>query len=158
MTIKALVTAAVLSVGLAFTGSPAWALSSGGSSASKPSSSDYDAGKKAADAGDYATAVEKLRKAVATDPTSADAYNLLGYSDRKLGDTDAAFENYQTALDLNGMHRGAHEYLGELYLEMDNLAEAEKLLRSLGKACTDSCGGYKELKAEVTKYKAAHGS
>ena len=157
MTIKVLVAAAVLSVGLAFAGSPAWALSLGGSSAPTPSSGDYDAGKKAADAGDYATAVENLKKAVASDPTSADAYNLLGYSYRKLGDTDAAFENYRTALDLNGMHRGAHEYLGELYLEMDNLAEAEKLLHSLGKACTYSCGEYKELKAEVTKYKAAHG-
>ncbi len=158
MTIKALVTAAVLSVGLAFTGSPAWALSSGGSSAPKPSSSDYDAGKKAADAGDYTTAITRLKKAVASDPTSADAYNLLGYSYRKLGDTDAAFKNYRTALDLNGMHRGAHDYLGELYLEMDNLAEAEKLLHSLGRACTYSCGEYKELKAEVTKYKTAHGS
>lgn len=158
MTIKALVTAAVLSAGLAFSGGPTWALSSGGSSAPTPSSSDYDAGKKAADAGKYTTAVTRLKKAVATDPMSADAYNLLGYSYRKLGDTDAAFENYRTALDLNGMHRGAHEYLGEPYLELDNLAEAEKLLRSLGKACTYSCGEYKELKAEDTKYKAAHGS
>ena len=158
MTIKALVTAAVLMVGLVFTGSPAWALSLGGSSAPTPSSSDYDAGKKAADAGDYTTAVAKLKKAVASDPTSADAYNLLGYSYRKLGDTDAAFENYRTALGLNRMHRGAQEYLGELYLEMGNVAEAKKLLQALGKACTYSCAEYKELKAEIKAYQAAQGS
>ena len=158
MTIKALAAAAVLSVGLAVAVGPAWALSSGGSSSPTPSSSDYAAGKTAADAGDYATAIGHLKKAVAADPTNADAYNMLGYSYRKLGDTDAALENYLTALDLNSMHRGAHEYLGELYLEMDNLPEAEKLLQSLGKACTYSCGEYKELKEEVAKYKVAHGS
>ncbi len=157
MTIRPIL-AAAFAIAIGFAATQAWALSLGGSSAPTPSSSDYDAGKKAADAGDYTTAVTRLKKAVASDPTSADAYNLLGYSYRKLGDTDAAFENYRTALDLNGMHRGAHEYLGELYLEMDNLAEAEKLLHSLGRACTYSCGEYKELKAEVTKYKTAHGS
>ncbi len=156
MTIK-LLAAAALAIVIALATSQAWAASST-SSSTKPVSSDYDAGKKAADAGDYETAVGNLKKAVATDPTSADAYNLLGYSYRKLGDTDAAFENYQTALRLDRRHLGAHEYLGELYLEMDNVAEAKKLLQALGKACTYSCAEYKELKAEIKAYQAAQGS
>jgi len=82
---------------------------------------------------------------------------LLGYSYRKLGDTDAAFENYQTALRLNRIHRGADEYLGELHLEMGNVAEAQKLLQALGKLCTYSCAGYKELREAIANYTAAHG-
>ncbi len=156
---KSLTMAILLGFGVALVGGQAWAAASIGSAAkSKPVSSDYVAGKKAADAGDYAKAVENLKKAVAADPTSADAYNLLGYSYRKLGDTDAAFENYRTALGLNRMHRGAHEYLGELYLEMDNVAEAKKLLQALGKSCTYSCAEYKELKGEIANYTAAQGS
>ena len=153
---KSLTMAILLGFVVTLVGGQAWAASSGPAVKPKPVSIDYAQGKKAADAGDYQTAVEKLRKAVATDPRSADAYNLLGYSYRKLGDTDAAFENYRTALLIDRSHRGAHEYLGELYLEMDNLAEAEKLVRSLGKSCTYSCVEYRELKEEIAKYKAAH--
>ncbi len=82
---------------------------------------------------------------------------MLGYSYRKLGDTDAAFENYQTALRLNRIHRGAHEYLGELHLEMGNVADAQKLLQALGKLCTYFCAGYKELREAIANYTAAHG-
>ncbi len=140
MTMKSLTMAILLGFGVALVGGQAWAAASIGSAAkSKPVSSDYVAGKKAAD------------------PKSADAYNLLGYSYRKLGDTDAAFENYQTALRLNRMHRGANEYLGELYLEMGNVAEAKKLMQALGKYCTYSCAEYKELKEEIANYTAAHG-
>ncbi len=155
--LKSLTMAILLGFGVALLGGQASSAASFGPATPKPPSIDYVAGKKAADAGDYQTAIEKLKKAVATDPQSADAYNLLGYSYRKLGDTDAAFENYRTALLIDWSHRGAHEYLGELYLEMDNLAEAEKLVQSLGKSCTYSCVEYRELKEEIAKYKAAHG-
>ena len=154
---KSLTMAILLGFAVTLAGAQAWAASSGPVVKPKPVSIDYAQGKKAADAGDYETAVEKLKQAVAADPKSSDAYNLLGYSYRKLGDTEAAFENYRTALRLDRSHRGAHEYLGELYLEMSNLAEAEKLVHSLGKLCTYSCVEYTELKQEIAKYKAAHG-
>ena len=158
MMIKSLTMTILLGFGVALAGGQACvAASFAPAEKIRPNPIAYDAGKKAADAGDYQTAVEKLRKAVATDPRSADAYNLLGYSYRKLGDTDAAFENYRTALLIDRSHRGAHEYLGELYLETDNLAEAEKLVQSLGKSCAYSCVEYRELKQEIAKYKAAHG-
>ena len=72
MMMKSLTMAILLVVGVAFMGDPAWTASSGPVTP-KPISADHAAGKKAADAGDYENAVEKLEKAVATDPKSADA-------------------------------------------------------------------------------------
>ena len=47
----------------------------------------------------------------------ADVFNLLGFALRKSGDYGKALTYYQKALDLDPEHKGAHEYLGELYAE-----------------------------------------
>jgi Tfp pilus assembly protein PilF len=122
----------------------------------KPESPEYEAGRKAVEAKDYKTALGHLAKAVQKLPKDADVHNLLGYSYRKLGDYDKAFEHYQTALKLDSGHRGAHEYLGELYLETDRPAEAEKELQALKKSCPwlGKCEEYDDLKGEIDKYKA----
>jgi tetratricopeptide (TPR) repeat protein len=70
---------------------------------------------------DYVGAIPLLRKSVAADSRNADAYNLLGFSHRKLGQIDAALAHYGKALTLEPEHRGANEYLGELYLELGDL-------------------------------------
>jgi len=51
----------------------------------------------------------------------------------------------------------AHEYMGELYLETNRLAEAEKQLQALSKACPwfGKCEERDDLKAAIEKYKAA---
>lgn len=132
------------------------AASSGGSS-STTTTSDFDSGKAAADSGDYAVAIVSLDKAVEADSNNADAYNLLGFSHRKLGNVEMAFENYNQALAINSKHRGANEYIGELYLELDQLDKAEEHLDRLGRSCFFACGEYKDLKEEVDEYKASHG-
>ncbi len=123
----------------------------------KPGASDFNAGKKAAKAGDHRAAVAFLAKAAAADPKNADAFNLLGYSYRKLGDVEAAFKHYRTALGLEPEHRGANEYIGELYLEVGDVAKAEEHLEVLDGACFFGCAEHRELKAAVTAYKAKHG-
>ena len=137
-----------------------WAAGSDSSSSSSRSKTltDYDTGKAAADSGDYAIAIASLDKAIRADPDNADAYNMLGFSYRKLGDVEKAFENYNRALAINSKHWGANEYIGELYLELDQIDKAEEHLDRLGRACYFACGEYKELKAEVEQYKASHGS
>ncbi|HEY6198705.1 MAG TPA: tetratricopeptide repeat protein [Candidatus Binatia bacterium] len=122
----------------------------------KPESPEYEAGRKAVEAKDYKTALQNLTKAAQKLPNDADVHNLLGYSYRKLGDTDKAFEHYRTALKLDPGHRGAHEYLGELYLETERPSEAEKELQALKKSCPwfGKCEEYDDLKAEIDKYKA----
>jgi len=122
----------------------------------KPESPEYEAGRKAVEAKDYKTALQNLTKAAQKLPNDADVHNLLGFSYRKLGDFDKAFEHYRTALKLDPGHRGAHEYLGELYLETDRPSEAEKELQAVKKSCPwfGKCEEYDDLKAEIDKYKA----
>ncbi len=148
-----------LAAALAFAPIEAGAFLGGGDSqpTTRPGASDFNAGKKAAKAGDHRTAVDYLAKAAAADPKNADAFNLLGYSYRKLGDVEAAFKHYRTALGLKPTHRGANEYIGELYLEVGDLAKAEAHLEVLDDACFFGCPEYTDLKAAVTAYKAKHG-
>ncbi len=127
------------------------------SSASSATRNDYLAGKKAVDAGDYERAIALLTRAVKADPRDADSYNLLAFSYRKLGRFDEAMRHYNTALDIDANHRGANEYIGELYLQLGDLAHAESHLTRLGESCAYSCPEYRELKAEVAAYRAKSG-
>jgi hypothetical protein len=58
------------------------------------------------------------------------------------------------ALDADPMHRGANEYLGEAYLELNRLPEAEARLARLNEICGTNCKEYKALAASVEQYKA----
>jgi len=114
------------------------------------------AGRKAIEAKDYKGAVGHLTKAVQEEPKNADAHSMLGYSYRKLGTFDKSMEHYQTALKIDSNHRSAHEYLGELYLEMNQPDNAEKQLAALKKACPmfGRCEEYDDLKKALDTYKA----
>ena len=80
----------------------------------------------------------------------ADVYNLLGFSYRKSDnpDLDKAFESYNIALEANPEHLGAHEYLGELYITLGNMAKANEMLLNL-----ENIAGTKTM--EYTKLKKA---
>ena len=80
---------------------------------------DFVQAAKLFEAGDYAGAIPLLRKSVDADPNNADAYNLLGFSHRKLGDVDMALAHYRRALEMEPGHRGANEYLGELKAKIE---------------------------------------
>ena len=114
------------------------------------------AGRKAIEAKDFKAAVGHLTKAVQEEPKSADAHSMLGYSYRKVGTFDKSMEHYQTALKLDSNHRSAHEYLGELYLDMNQPENAEKQLASLKKACPffGKCDEFEDLKKAIDAYKA----
>ncbi|HWP58165.1 MAG TPA: tetratricopeptide repeat protein [Candidatus Acidoferrales bacterium] len=112
------------------------------------------AGRKAVEAKDFAGAIEHLTKAAHETPKDADVHNLLGYSYRNLRQFDKALEHYRIALEIEPRHRGANEYIGELYLMMDQPANAEKHLNVLSRACLFGCKEYTELKEAIEKYKA----
>ena len=124
----------------------------------KPADPNYAEGKKAIDAGNWPAAVAALTKVVATDPTNADAFNYLGYAQRKQQQYDQAFASYQKALAIDPQHKGAHEYIGEAYLETNNLGKAEEHLKALDKICLFSCKEYTELKARVAEFKSKKSS
>lgn len=122
----------------------------------KAENANIAAGRKSIEAKDFKSALGYLSKAVQEEPNNADAHSMLGYGYRKLGTFDKSMEHYQRALKIDGNHRSAREYLGELYLEMDQPANAEKELATLKKACPffGKCEEYDDLKEAIEKYKA----
>jgi len=136
----------------------AWAAGGGGGDAedATPKSSEYKAGVEAIKAKDYAGGIEWMTKAIAVNSKDADAYNYLGYSHRKLGHFEEAVQNYTRALELDPDHRGAHEYLGEAYLEMNRPTEAKKHLAALDKLCWLPCEQFSDLKKAIAVYEKSH--
>ena len=122
----------------------------------KSENANITAGRKAVEAKDYKTAVGHLTKAVQEEPRNADAHSMLGYCYRKVGTFDKSMDHYQTALKIDSNHRYALEYLGELYLDMNQLPNAEKQLATLKKACPwfGKCEEFEDLKEAIEKYKA----
>ena len=118
---------------------------------------DYAAGKQAIDAKDWSTAIKSRNSAAVRDTRNADIQNYLGYAYRNAGQLDLAFRHYQRALQLNPRHRGAHEYVGEAYLMVHNLAKAEEHLAALHKICLIPCEEYADLKKKIMEYRGKTG-
>jgi len=133
---------------------PVLAVDSGGGSSSDSSSNASPAvsGPRLADARaliraqKWSAAIKMLKTIIANSPNNADAHNLMGYSLRKSGDTKNALGFYTKALKINPRHKGAHEYLGELYVQTGQLAKAKSQLETLAKLCGNtSCEEYQDL-------------
>jgi Flp pilus assembly protein TadD len=75
----------------------------------------------------------------------ADVYNLLGFSLRKNGDLKTAYTFYKKALDFDPEHKGALEYLGELYVQTGELAKARENVVLLTKLCPQGCEELEDL-------------
>jgi tetratricopeptide (TPR) repeat protein len=118
----------------------------------KPEDPQYGQGVKAIKAGKFAEAITLLDGVVARDNTNADAYNWLAYATRKNGDPAKAIPIYEKALALDPKHRGAHEYIGEAYLMLGDVAKAKEHLRLLDSLCTFSCSEYRDLKKSIEVY------
>lgn len=140
---------ALLTLSLA---SAAFAAGSSSSSTRSTSSTDYDRAVAAVKAATYPRAVGLLEGVVRAEPRNADAWNYLGFSHRKLRQFDAAMTAYRKALAIDPRHRGANEYLGELYLDLGDVAKARVQLERLDKACTFGCEEYDDLKAAIARY------
>jgi Flp pilus assembly protein TadD len=118
---------------------------------------DYAAGKKAIEAKDWNTAIKSLSSAALRDTRNADIQNYLGYAYRNAGQMELAFKHYGRALQLNPRHRGAHEYVGEAYLMVNNLSKAEEHLAALQKICLLPCEEYEDLKKQIEAYRRRAG-
>jgi tetratricopeptide (TPR) repeat protein len=141
-------------------GVPTTVMAAGSSSSSSSTSnaSSYATAEKAVKAGKYKKAVKLLNKEVKRDANNADAWNYLGFSNRKLKKYDASLAAYKKALAINPKHRGANEYLGELYLQTDKVANAKTQLATLKKICRSGCEEYDDLKQAIAVYEVNHGS
>ena len=102
---------------------------------------------------DWQQVVAKMGAYTQRDPNNADAWNELGHAHRKLGQIDPALNAYGKALKIDPKHKGAHEYLGEAYMQMGEVARAEQELKALDKICFFPCEEYSDLKAQISAFK-----
>lgn len=82
---------------------------------------------------------------------SADVYNLMGFSLRKSGDYKQAYIYYRKALDLDPRHKGALEYLGELYVETGQIDKARENVALLKQLCPRGCEELEDLEKAIAQ-------
>ena len=142
---------------------PTQGFSAGSSSSDSGNNSSYSviskntelkAAERAINRKEYKKAIVELNKILAEKPNHADAWNLLGFSARKSGDFKTAKTAYTKALSINPKHTRAMEYMGEMYLSLNQPAKAEELLSRLEKLCSYNCKDRDLLRSAIKKYKA----
>ena len=104
----------------------------------------------------YEEAIPLLKNVVAKNGRDADAWNYLGFASRKLGKNSEALDYYNKALAIDSKHKGAHEYLGELFLLMKDPAKAQEQLVLLQGLCPGGCEEVEDLRQALAAYKAAN--
>ena len=100
------------------------------------------------DAKDYNGAIAELR-GLAEDNQNVDVYNLLGFSLRKSGDYKTSLTYYNRALELQPDFKPAREYLGELYLDMGDVTNANVQLATLETLCPVGCDELSDLQQAI---------
>ena len=115
---------------------------------------DYLVGRAALKAQDWAQAVLRLRRAAQRQPDDADLQSDLGFAYRKLRRFEPAFSHYKRALMIDPRHRSAHEYIGEAYLMVEDLAGAERHLAALRDICLLPCEEFDDLSQAVAAFRA----
>lgn len=135
---------------------PSWGFAAGGGGgAARSDGSAAEVAKAVAliDAQRYTDAVALLEPYVRGARNDADGHNWLAYAYRKSGRLPLAFEHYKRALNLMPTHLGAHEYIGEAYLDAGQPERAEFHLRELERICGPTCEQTADLKAAIAAYR-----
>jgi tetratricopeptide (TPR) repeat protein len=101
---------------------------------------------------DYKGALAELTPMLETHQ-HADVYSLMGFALRKTGDYKQAYTFYRKALDFDPEHKGALEYLGELYVETGQVDEARENLALLKKLCPVGCEEMFDLEEAIASAK-----
>ena len=73
----------------------------------------------------------------------------MGFSLRKTGDYKQAYTFYRKALDFDPEHKGALEYLGELYVETGQIEKAKENVALLKKLCPGGCEELEDLEQAI---------
>ena len=90
----------------------------------------------------YSQAFKKLEKAYKKDKKNPDILNYMGFTTRKIGNFEQAEKYYLEGLSIKPDHNGINEYLGELYVQTNQIDKANERLSVL-KNC--NCDEYNEL-------------
>ena len=97
----------------------------------------------------YSIAIQQLEEVLQNtkfkdDP---DVINLYAFSLRKDGQLEKSEKQYKIALGIDPKHRGALEYLGELYVNTNRLDQANQLLKKLENC---RCKEYSRLESYIS--------
>ena len=106
------------------------------------------------DQGKYEEAQRNLLIIIKKDQQDAEAYNLLGYTERQLQNYIIAINYYKMALNINKDYIGAHHYIAMAYLELDDLDKAKYHLDQLDLICLFGCEDFFEVKNKIIFYEA----
>jgi tetratricopeptide (TPR) repeat protein len=102
------------------------------------------------EAKDFKGAIADLKPMLDTHQHS-DVYNLMGFSLRKSGDLKQAYTYYRKALDFDPQHKGALEYLGELFVQTGQIDKAKENAAALRKLCPSGCEELADLEKAITE-------
>lgn len=118
---------------------------------------DFKAAKQMIEAEQYVEAIaalEALNKL--EDPR---VLNWIAFSNRKLGNTDEAILLYTRALTIAPDFTPAHEYLGEAYIQANDIAKAKVQLATIEQLCgNQSCKEWKDLNRSLDKAARSSGA
>jgi len=106
------------------------------------------------DQGKYEEAKNNLLIIIKNNQQDAEAYNLLGYTERQLQNYIEAINYYKIALNINKDYIGAHHYIAMAYLELDDLDNAKYHLDQLDLICLFGCEDFFEVKNKIIFYEA----
>ena len=137
-------------------GSMGGSMGYGGTTA--PEADDYKVALRLIKHEQYQDAIPHLLMAHANKPQDADILNYLGYTNRMTGHLDSSLNYYKQALAIDPNHKGVHEYLGELYLQMHDQASAQHELDTLSTLCPSGCEERDVLTKAVAAYVPAAGA
>ena len=109
---------------------------SDGSSTEAASEDVYAEAKAMVNSANYLAALPVLLTLTSAEAGNADAWNLLGFTHRKLGNLDDSAAAYLRVLAINPDHLGALEYQGELFLQTGQPTLAKANLARLNRLCS----------------------
>jgi tetratricopeptide (TPR) repeat protein len=101
----------------------------------------------------YDGALKKFARATDLNPTMYQAWNYVGYTNRKLGNYEAALQAYDRTLRLKPDYPEAIEYRGHAYLGLNRLSEAKQAYLALYSANRKLAA---QLLAGMQQWVAAH--
>lgn len=87
--------------------------------------------------GEHAKAIASINKALAIDPLNRFSQMILAGALRRSGQLEGSAAQYRKVIELYPDFGDAHQYLGELLIEMGRLAEAEPWVRVTADTGTD---------------------
>ncbi len=144
---------------------PSFALDLANAGAETRAHLEFEIGVDLVDHQKYLDATPHLETALKEFPDDTDILKYLGFSHRMIArnrtgtahdaEIRIATTYYHRALDIEPNREDFLEFMGELYLEMDDPLAASAKLAELERRCAQGCVQYDELAASIASYRSA---